>query len=68
MRKLQTADREGPVGLEAAERIDTLRGAVESDLEGVIARKAAQEAQAVAVGTMRAEDTMAALIQRQVDD
>src|SRR5918998_6385861 len=34
MRNLQTADREDPAGLEAAERIDALRGAVEGVIKG----------------------------------
>jgi len=34
MRDLQTADREDPAGLDAAERIDTLRGAVEGVIKG----------------------------------
>ena len=34
MRNLQTADREDPLGLDAAERIDTLRGAVEGVIKG----------------------------------
>ena len=34
MRKLQTAEREGPAGLDAAERIDALRGAVEGVIKG----------------------------------
>jgi MoxR-like ATPase len=34
MRNLQTADREDPPGVDAAERIDTLRGAVEGVIKG----------------------------------
>ena len=41
-------------------RLSQLRGAIESDVEGVLSRKAAQEAEAVAAGTMRQEDTIAA--------
>lgn len=49
-------------------RLSRLRGAIESDVEGVLSRKAAQEAEAVAAGTMREEDTMLAAWQRMSDD
>ncbi|MCX5581587.1 hypothetical protein [Kaistia terrae] len=49
-------------------RLKRLRGAVEQDVEGVLSRKAAQEAEAVAVGAMREEDTMLAAWQRMSDD
>ncbi|MCX5581524.1 hypothetical protein [Kaistia terrae] len=45
-------------------RLSRLRGAVEQDVEGVLAQKAAQEADAVAAGTMREEDTIAAMLRR----
>ncbi|WEK50973.1 MAG: hypothetical protein P0Y66_02535 [Candidatus Kaistia colombiensis] len=46
----------------AYSRLSRLRGAVEQDVEGVLSRKAAQEADAVAAGTMRQEDTIAARV------
>jgi hypothetical protein len=46
-------------------RLSRLRGAVEQDVEGVLAQKAAQEADAVAAGTMREEDTIAARVVAQ---
>ena len=45
-------------------RLSRLRGAVEQDVEGVLTQKAAQEADAVAAGTMREEDTIAAMLRR----
>ncbi|MCB4770479.1 hypothetical protein LGR54_17865 [Ancylobacter sp. Lp-2] len=44
-------------------RLVRLRGAIENALEGVVAGKAAQEAEAVAAGQMRPEDTLIAKIQ-----
>lgn len=41
-------------------RLSRLRGAIQQDIDGVIAQKAAQEAEAVARGAMREEDTIAA--------
>lgn len=49
-------------------RLSQLRGAIEADVEGAVARKAAYEADAVTSGAMREEDTMAAALQRRVDD
>jgi hypothetical protein len=47
-------------------RMTQLRGAVEDVLDGSVATKAAQEAQAVASGAMREEDTMAARLSQGV--
>ncbi|GAB4063942.1 hypothetical protein KHC28_14285 [Ancylobacter sonchi] len=45
-------------------RLVRLRGAIENALEGVVAGKAAQEAEAVAAGQMRPEDTLIATWER----
>lgn len=44
-------------------RLSQLRGAIERNIEAAVEGKAAQEAEAVASGAMREEDTMAAIIQ-----
>ena len=49
-------------------RLSRLRGAVEQDVEGVLTQKAAQEADAVASGAMREEDTIAAVLNRWVSE
>ncbi|WP_428031818.1 hypothetical protein [Ancylobacter sp.] len=43
-------------------RLSQLRGAIERNIEDAVTGKAAQEAEAVASGAMRQEDTMAALV------
>jgi hypothetical protein len=43
-------------------RLSRLRGAIEDDLQGVINRRVAEEADAVARGEMRAEDTIVARV------
>jgi hypothetical protein len=48
-------------------RLSQLREAVERDLEGVIAQKTAQEADAVAAGTMQAAETVSARVQEWAD-
>ncbi|MBS7544310.1 hypothetical protein [Ancylobacter oerskovii] len=47
-------------------RLARLRGAIESALEGVVAGKAAQEAEAVAAGAMSPDATMAAALARDI--
>lgn len=47
-------------------RLTQLRGAVEHVLDGTVAQRATQEAQAVASGAMREEDTIAANLSRWV--
>ncbi len=43
-------------------RLSQLRGVIEADIEGAVAARAAQEADAVASGAMREEETMAARV------
>lgn len=64
MRAERLANGETP----AYRRMTQLNGAIEKDLETAIAGKVAQEAEAVANGTLRAEDTTAFLIQQWQDD
>ncbi|MFG1341372.1 hypothetical protein [Xanthobacter autotrophicus] len=45
-------------------RLSQLRGAIERDIEGAVASKAAMEQQAVQAGAMSEEDTMAAMLAR----
>lgn len=54
MRKELLANGESP----SYARLSRVRGAIQQDIDGVIAQKAAQEAEAVASGAMREEDTM----------
>ncbi|MET3355939.1 UNVERIFIED_ORG: hypothetical protein ABID33_003866 [Xanthobacter viscosus] len=49
-------------------RLSQLRGAIERDIEGAVASKAAMEQQAVQAGAMSEEDTMAAHIQGWADN
>jgi hypothetical protein len=49
-------------------RLAQLRGAVESSINNAIERKAAQEQAAVAIGAMNPEDTMAAKLQRDIEE
>lgn len=49
-------------------RLSQLRGAIERDIENAVASKAAMEQQAVQAGAMSEMDTMAAALQRKVDD
>ncbi|MCG5235302.1 hypothetical protein [Xanthobacter oligotrophicus] len=48
-------------------RLSQLRGAVERDIDGAVATRAADDARAVASGRMDAEDSLAATLQRQAD-
>ncbi|WP_029074482.1 hypothetical protein [Kaistia adipata] len=56
MRKELLANGESP----SYARLKRLRGAIQQDIDGVIAQKAAQEAEAVARGAMSEEDTLLA--------
>ncbi|MEP9368653.1 hypothetical protein [Xanthobacter sp. VNH20] len=49
-------------------RLSRLRGAIERDIEGAVAAKADLEQRAVQAGAMSEMDTMAAALQRRVDD
>lgn len=47
-------------------RLSQLRGAIERNIEDAVTGKAAQEAEAVASGAMRQEDTLAAALMRDI--
>ena len=49
-------------------RLSILRGAVENDIDNAVQNIAARQADAVAKGTMREDETIAAKLQRQTDD
>ncbi|MFG1210552.1 hypothetical protein [Xanthobacter flavus] len=49
-------------------RLSQLRGAIERDIENAVAAKAEMEQRAVQAGAMSEMDTMAAALQRKVDD